>query len=316
MVKTRLTSQRLLLGLLLFANLFAGKAHAQGPDWSTASLDPCGYIPASDAFPSPMTSHQKEALADLEGGRYLQAWVGFRDLYRKDDASPFHIWGMAISARMAGRLEAAGEEVVQRATEDHVSNRGRLLPKSGKPKHIVAFNLVWAMQDVSGRSSLPNNIWWSALFQQPLPASVKNREMIILYSAAMFDMSEHGKARKWLAAYVRDNPKDARCRLLLARSFSRGVAQMVDGRGKELPVPPEERANKRLAREHAVAAASLEPNWAEAHYTAGIYCASESPAEAKQYFTRYLKLEKSPTARQKFMIDQFMKTGKWGPPPP
>lgn len=293
-------------------------AGAQDPGWTTTSLDPCGYVPAIDVVPRSPTTAQRKALTDLRAGRNVQAWVAFRELYRKDDDSPLHIWGMAISALKAGKLAAASDEVDSRASmvrQKEIERGGGRTPPRGTARHIVAFNLIRSMARVGELSALSAR-WSSTLLLEPLPAGEKRREMIILYSAAMSGMNEHGKARKWLRAFVDSHPKEARGRLLLASSYSQGVVKLVDGRGRELPVPPEDRMIPSLAKKYAAEAARLEPNWAEAQYVAGREHVSESPRVATEFLARYLKLDKNPPKLRMAVIDQFMKTGKWGPPPP
>lgn len=297
-------------------------ASAEEPRWTVRWLDPCGCIPASDLFPKKPSAFQKKVLADLVAGRYSDAWVGFRGLYRQDDDSPFHIWGMAISACKTNKLASAADEVAAQASivrQGELARGGGRTPPKGTARHIVAFNLVRSMMAVEGkRSPLSGRaeIWFSILLLEPLPASEKRREMILLYSAAMFGMNEIGKSRRWLKAWVDAHPKESRGRLLLAKALSQGVERMVDGHGKELPVPDEDRINLPLAQKYAVEAARLEPKWAEAQYIAGRECAYPSPEQARIFLKRYLQLEKNPPPLRRAVVEQYLKTGKWGVPPP
>lgn len=307
------------LSVLWTSWVAANPCLALGPDgeWSVTHLDPCGYVSALDAFSKPLNALTSEALLDLENGRYESSWRKFLSIYRKYDASPGAIWGLAMSARKAGKLDAAIEEVIRHAIEVRRQWGGQTVPSVGHPRHIVAFNLVQAMDVRRNRVLTPNmSMWWSALSRQTLPSSVKNREMIILYAGALHAMSEHGKSRELMETYLASHPKDSRCLLLLARICATGVVRIVDAAGRDLPVPPSERGDMDLARKYAVAAVRIDPKWSEAQYLAGVLSAGVSRKEADRYLREYLRLDRKPDPRRVVMIEHFLKTGKWGLPPP
>ncbi|MCB8933243.1 MAG: hypothetical protein H6534_07350 [Chthonomonadaceae bacterium] len=143
-------------------------------------------------------------IAALEAGRYEEAWKGFRGLYRQDDDSPFHIWGMAITAKMVGTLSSAADEVAVKVTalrKQEIDRGGGRVPHKGTARHVVAYNLVMAiMGDTGTRNALSPKAdrWYGSLFLQPLPPGEDRREMIVLYSGAMYAMNEIAKSRKSL----------------------------------------------------------------------------------------------------------------------
>lgn len=292
---------------------------AQRPRWTADSLDPYAAVSYRDVLPKAINSTQTRALAHLRSGRAAQAWSAFRALYQQDDGSPFHIWGIVLAADQAGRMKDAFEVIASRVRDIRMRElaQGMVGPPPPVPtKHMLAFNLGLAVEnarEVRGRSFGPIAQRWSvALQEQPLPANETDRSTIILYSCAMQVLFNPGLSRPPLASLLTRHPNDAKLHYLMARLYSEGAVSMVE-RGKEIPVPVDQRPNPQLALRHALLAAKLEPNWADARYWAGLQLVGLKPESAKEQFRAYLKLA-TPTPKRKAMIDTFLKTGYWGPP--
>ena len=128
-------------------------AWAEEPRWTTNSLDPYGAVSYRDALPSQMSPGQTQAIAHLRAGRTTPAWSEFRALYLKDDASPFHIWGMMLAADAAGRMKDALEIVASPLQTIRLRDLARevtTMPKA-QAKQIVAFNFGLAVAKASER---------------------------------------------------------------------------------------------------------------------------------------------------------------------
>ena len=297
--------------------IIACPASAEEPRWTANSLDPYGAVSYRDVVPRQMSTAQAQALDHLRAARYSQAWATFKTLYLKDDASPFHIWGMMLAADGAGRMKGALEVVaspLQAIRLRELAREVTTMPKA-QAKHIVAFNLGLAVAKASERRVVNGPLaesWWTTLAFQPLPNQVQDRATIILYSCAMQVLGEFGQARPPLERLVARYPRDARLHYLLARLYSEGAVSIVE-RGKEIPVPMDQRPNPQLALRHALLAAKLEPNWADARFWAGLQQVVSNPNAAKEHFRAYLKLA-TPSPKRRALIDTFLLTGYWGPP--
>lgn len=295
-------------------------ATAQEPRWTVQCLDPFGAVPYSYALPRVLSTAQTDALADLKAGKSDRAWGGFKALYLEDDAAPLHIWGLMLAGQESGRLREGIELVASRvqAMRERDLAKGNLAPTRANGSHLAAFCLGLAMASYHQAKLRPlgplSDRWLATLISQALPSSTKDKGTIILYSTAMHVLMAPSKARPPLASLVSRIPNDARLHYLMSRLYSEGVVKLIERGGREVPVPPGDRINKPSAIRHALLAAELEPTWAGARYQAGLMLVVDDVRVAKEHFRAYLKLA-TPSAKRKAIIDRFLATGHWGPPP-
>lgn len=277
--------------------------------WTLQHLDPWGYVPISRAK---VATDTKAAITSAEKDP-KRAYSALAVLYAKRPADMTNTYCMLVVAKRAGTLIEATERISKRLAVLGGTRRTKgPLPKECVVPLAVAYAMLFPGEpgqsyDVSDLRTA-TRFWYGDTFEAGLDPALLEPSECVLFAAAKLALGQLGLARRTLEATLHENDQDARVHLLLCRAYGAGIVQRTRGNPPvPVPIPAEERVQEELALKCALAAAKLEPAWAEPHYYVGKYSAKTNPKRARASLRKYLELADQVGPERKKWIHDYLK---------